>query len=155
MAFFFTVCKNLFISSCLINYLPIHLYSKDEWIFFMNVKNYEFFFFFTFFNQKFTPDHVHRTGQLRPHWIHLRWFLLRVRGQAVWPLKVTAWCQYQCISYDHHRIRTDSKCFLVPALHTYNQVSTISLTFLKSNCIFVVLMECHIFPECLWLLSSE
>lgn len=105
---FFTLCKNLSL------YLSFYL-------FFVNVKNNESFIF----SQKFTPDHVHRTGQLRPQWIHIRWFLLRVRGQTVWPLKVTAWCQYQRLSYDHHRIWTDSKCLFVSALYTYNQVSTI------------------------------
>lgn len=50
-------------------------YSMQEFIFisiflfiFVNVKNNESFIF----SQKFTPDHVHRTGQLRPQWIHIR-----------------------------------------------------------------------------------
>lgn len=51
-------------------------YSMQEFIFIfyfftyflVNVKNNESFIF----SQKFTPDHVHRTGQLRPQWIHIR-----------------------------------------------------------------------------------
>lgn len=40
-------------------------------------------------------------------------------------------------------------------VHLQSSEYNISLKFLKSNWILVVLMECHIFTECLWLLSSE
>lgn len=60
--------KILYFDWAFLLYARIYLYILFFYLFFVNVKNNESFIF----SQKFTPDHVHRTGQLRPQWIHIR-----------------------------------------------------------------------------------